>query len=86
MPRESKRCRVCGRRYEACRTTSPSNVFRWRDVACSPECGAEYFRRVQLSRETESPKRHNRPIYNEDVNGFYGTLEEEYINGFGSDE
>lgn len=46
-----KTCRVCGKRYEACRTVSNlTGVFRWQEVACSPECGAEYLRRVTEAR------------------------------------
>ena len=28
-----------------------AGVFRWQEVACSPECGAEYLRRVQVARQ-----------------------------------
>lgn len=46
-----KKCRVCGKTYEACRSANKIvGVFRWREVACSPECGAEYLRRVTESR------------------------------------
>lgn len=51
MPKVMKACRVCGRQYEACRT--PGNavgVFRWQEVACSPECGAKYLARLERSR------------------------------------
>lgn len=54
MAKRTKVCRVCGRTYEACHTTNPAKIFRWRDVACSPECGAEYLRRILLSRETNN--------------------------------
>ena len=56
MPKAVKVCRVCGKEYEACRTVSQAaGVFRWQDVACSPECGAEYLRRVNEAR-TPAPK------------------------------
>lgn len=51
MPRATKVCRVCGKTYEACRTVNKTGVFRWRDVACSPECGAKYLAQVIASRE-----------------------------------
>ena len=55
MPTAARKCRVCGRNYEACRTMSKTaGVFRWQEVACSPECGAEYLRRVTEAR-TPSP-------------------------------
>lgn len=45
-----KICRVCGKSYDACKTPNITGGFRWRDVACSPECGAEYLRRVMEAR------------------------------------
>lgn len=84
MAKEIKVCRVCGNRYEACRTSKVSNTFRWQDVSCSPECGAEYLRRIKLSREGVSVS--SGVMYNEEVCGFDGELEEEYLNEFGSDE
>lgn len=45
------KCRVCGKEYEGCRTMKrPAGVFRWQDVACSPECGEEYLRQVLTAR------------------------------------
>ena len=44
-------CRVCGKTYEACHTAKKNvGEFRWQEVACSPECGAEYLRRVMAAR------------------------------------
>ncbi len=52
-----KKCRVCGRQYEACRSADrASGVFRWQEVACSPECGAKYLAAIQKSREKEAPR------------------------------
>ena len=47
-----KTCKVCGAEYEACHTLRPNlnNEFRWQDVACCPEHGAEYLRRILISR------------------------------------
>lgn len=51
MSNGMKRCRVCGKEYKACHTLRHNpNVFRWQDVACSPECGAIYLRRILESR------------------------------------
>ena len=52
MAKGIKICKVCGREYEACRTLRPNlnNEFRWQEVACSPEHGAEYLRRVLIAR------------------------------------
>lgn len=46
-----KICRVCGAEYKACQATKlVDGVFRWKDVACTPECGQEYLRRILASR------------------------------------
>ena len=42
---------MCGKEYEPCHSVGLQNgVFRWREVSCSPECGAIYLRRIQESR------------------------------------
>ena len=47
-----KVCKVCGKEYEACHTLRPNmnSEFRWQDVACCPEHGAEYLRQILISR------------------------------------
>ena len=53
MGRDSKIkiCKVCGKEYEGCAPAYIEvNVNRWQDVACCPEHGEEYFRRVIESR------------------------------------
>lgn len=47
-----KVCKVCGMEYEACHTLRPNmnNEFRWNEVACCPEHGAEYLRQILISR------------------------------------
>lgn len=46
-----KKCRVCGKEYPACHSLRRGDTtFRWQEVACSPECGAEYLRRILVSR------------------------------------
>lgn len=54
-------CRVCGKLFKPCGyCQSHSDIFRWRNFACSRECAAEYmsdaiaYRRVQRNRENES--------------------------------
>ena len=50
MSRYIKKCKLCGKAYEACHT--PYNgLFRWRDVACCPEHADEYCRLVMESRD-----------------------------------
>lgn len=57
MATATKICRVCGKEYEACRSANrAAGVFRWQEVACSPECGRIYLQQIQDSRsEEEAP-------------------------------
>lgn len=48
-----KKCRVCGKDYTVCKNAAHNTnnkTFRWQEVACSPECGSEYFRLIAESR------------------------------------
>lgn len=48
-----KKCRVCGKEYEACHTLKhTAGVFRWQEVACSQECGSIYLAAIRESRKT----------------------------------
>lgn len=48
-------CRVCGKPFVPCnKTSSALGAFNYHSVACSPECGAEYLRRVQEARKKSS--------------------------------
>ena len=50
-----KKCRVCGKPYEACHTMRHiAGVFRWQEVACSPECGSIYLAKIEESRRVET--------------------------------
>ena len=55
MASGTKTCRVCGKEYACCGGTRPNvdGVFRYRDVACSPECGAIYLANINKSRGIE---------------------------------
>lgn len=51
MQKATKICRVCGVEYKACHTQANlDSIFRWQDVACSPECGAIYLAQINASR------------------------------------
>lgn len=52
MPTRTIPCRVCGKSFVPCnKTSSALGAFNYHAVACSPECGAEYLRRVQTARQ-----------------------------------
>ena len=56
MKKGYKVCRVCGKEYKACHSAAPNvkGEFRWKEVACSPECGEIYLSRVIASRSGNS--------------------------------
>lgn len=53
-------CRVCGMEYKYCKTNRREGIFRWQDVACSPEHGAIYFARIEASRAM--PAKNEKPV------------------------
>ena len=66
-----KRCRVCGKEYEACRSANrAAGVFRWQEVACSPECGSIYLQQINESRgivDARKKNKHKKPVVSEPV-------------------
>lgn len=55
MPKATKICKVCGKEYEYCHTERRvAGIFRWQDVACSPECGSIYLAKIRASRAEAS--------------------------------
>ncbi len=52
MATQTVPCRVCGKIFVPCNKSSASiGAFNYHAVACSPECGTEYLRRVQAARQ-----------------------------------
>lgn len=71
-----KQCRVCGKDYEPCRTAKyVDGVFHWREVSCSPECGAIYLQRVIESRTPIPAKAKKRHKVLADVEAYADTAE-----------
>lgn len=69
-----KKCRVCGKEYEACHSAKRvDGVFQWKDVACSPECGATYLALIRESRA----KKHD-AVAIEPVDMAFAIFEQEY--------
>lgn len=82
-----KKCRVCGKEYEACRTARHiAGVFRWQEVACSPECGSIYLARIEESRSTAE----DAPLKKEDIKAVEDTeiidITDEYEDEYFDDE
>lgn len=62
-----KVCRVCGKEYEACHTLKRvAGVFRWQEVACSPECGSIYLAKIEASRAV-TPTENEEAVNNAEV-------------------
>lgn len=62
-----KICRVCGKAYEACHTLKRvAGVFRWQEVACSPECGSIYLAKIEASRAIK-PTENKEAVNNAEV-------------------
>lgn len=52
MAKIQKQCKICGKKFIPCADCENDNtMFRWKRVACSPECAKEYFRRIEESRQ-----------------------------------
>lgn len=61
------KCRVCGKEYEACHTLKRiAGVFRWQEVACSPECGSIYLAKIEASRAV-TPTENKEAVNNAEV-------------------
>lgn len=70
----TKICKICGAEYPYCQTYRLDNAFRWQDVACCPEHGAEYLDLIMKSRETST-----NPVNEECDQGSNVTVEEPAI-------
>ena len=76
MSTATKICRVCGKEYEACHTLKHiAGVFRWQEVACSPECGSIYLARIKASRAA-TPAENTKA--EKDVDVVYNVTSDEY--------
>jgi len=55
MANSTRKCKVCGKEYPYCKTElKDGNIFRWQDVACCQEHGAEYFALVAKARSAKA--------------------------------
>lgn len=53
-------CRVCGKPFKPCAyCQSHTDVFRWRNFACSRECAAKYINNTIAYREALKNKTNN---------------------------
>lgn len=53
-------CRVCGKMFKPCfYCQEHSDIFRWRNFACSLECAKKYINETIEYRETQKHKEKN---------------------------
>lgn len=76
-----KKCRVCGKPYEACHTIKHiAGVFRWQEVACSKECGSIYLAKIEESRKIKHAEAKDEIVVEEaDVVDFIDDEEDEEL-------
>lgn len=81
MATAMKECKVCGRKYEYCHTAKRiAGIFRWQDVACSPEHGSIYLAEVVAARTNNVPIVFEKPLSNaahDEIDDEYDELFEE---------
>ena len=47
-----KPCKTCGKMFTPCADCeNDKKMFRWKKVACSPECAKKYFAKIEVSRQ-----------------------------------
>lgn len=76
-----KTCRVCDKEYEMCATARRvDGVFRWQEVACSPDCGEKYLAAVLRGRAGVTVQAESYDTYvdeDEDIDGEDDLIEED---------
>ena len=65
MAKATRVCSICGKEYPYCKTFRKEGVFRWQEVACCQEHGAQYFAEVLAARSAS--QRHNEPAQANDI-------------------
>ena len=77
MATAMKKCKVCGCEYEYCHTVRRvAGVFRWQDVACSPEHGSIYLARIEASRAGQIAA-NDAEVVSEKPDYIFGLIEDE---------
>lgn len=64
-----RKCKICGKMYDYCKTDRPTGLFRYQDVACCKEHGEEYFKLILETRsgETAGSKENTNLVDEKDV-------------------
>lgn len=68
MANRTAPCRVCGKQFIPCAKSSKEiGAFNYMEVACSPECGEEYLKRVLAGRKKTAVTKTNTEVSKEIV-------------------
>lgn len=63
-----KQCKICGRMFTPCADCeNDKTMFRWKRVACSPECAKEYFAKIEESRQLRVKTLSSQPVEMENI-------------------
>lgn len=66
-----KPCKICGRTFTPCADCeNDKTMFRWKRVACSPECAKEYFAKIEESRRLKVEPEISQAIHNDSLPTF----------------
>lgn len=50
---QTKKCRNCGKEFEACRQSTVNGAIKWKSILCSDICKKQYEKAILISRGTE---------------------------------
>lgn len=63
-----KPCKICGKMFIPCADCeNDKTMFRWKRVACSPECAKEYFAKIEKSRQSKVEPEISQTIHNDSL-------------------
>lgn len=66
-----KPCKICGKMFIPCADCeNDKTMFRWKRVACSPECAKEYFAKIEESRHPKVEPEISQAIHNDSLPTF----------------
>ncbi len=58
-----KPCKICGKMFTPCADCeNDKTMFRWKRVACSPECARKYFAKIEESRNHKTETMTLQPV------------------------
>lgn len=63
-----KPCKICGKMFTPCADCeNDKTMFRWKRVACSPECAKKYFAKIEESRQLKTGPEIRQDVHNDSL-------------------